>query len=414
MNHKEKASEISELANQHDKWRHSTLNMIASENITSPEILELNSSSLMHKYAEGWPKQRHYQGCKYFDEIELKGIENFSKLFNSDFADLRPISGTNANQAMFFGLTDIGDTLMALHTSDGGHISHAKFGSAGMHGLNVEFFEYNEEEMNIDIDKTAKKIREKEPDLVLFGASLYPFPHPVEELKSVVKEIGGKVAYDGAHVLGLIAGGQFQDPLEEGAMVLTGSTHKTFPGPQGGVILYNEKVAEELQPKIFPGVVSNHHPHHVAGKAFTAAEMLEFGEDYAKQTIENAKKFAEFLSEKGFKVVGESKGYTESHQVIVDVSEEGGGKWAAETLEEANIIQNKNLLPWDPTEKVEDPSGLRLGVQELTRLGMKERQMEEVANFYRRVIIDEEDPSKVGEDVKNFRNQYQEVKYTFE
>ena len=315
---------------------------------------------------------------------------------------------------MFFGLTDVGDTLMALHTSDGGHISHAKFGSAGMHGLNVEFFEYNEEEMNIDIDKTAKKIREVEPDLVLFGASLFPFPHPVEELEPVVKEVGGKVGYDGAHVLGLIAGGQFQDPLREGALVLTGSTHKTFPGPQGGAILYNEEIAQELQPKIFPGVVSNHHPHHVAGKAYTAAEMLEFGDEYAEQTVKNAKKFAEYLSERGFNVVGESKGYTESHQVIVDVSEQGGGKWAAETLEEANIIQNKNLLPWDPTDKVEDPSGLRLGVQELTRLGMKESQMEQVAKFYKRVIIDEEDPDSVSKDVEDFVGNYQEVKYSFD
>lgn len=413
MSFREQASKIKDLAEKHDDWRHSTLNMIASENVTSQDVLEIASSSLMHKYAEGWPKNRHYQGCKYFDEIELKGIELFNKLFGSDFADLRPISGTNANQAMFFGLTDVGDTLMALHTSDGGHISHAEFGSAGMHGLNVEFFEYDNEEMNIDIDKTAKKIRETEPDLVLFGASLFPFPHPVEELAPVVKEVGGNVAYDGAHVLGLIAGGEFQNPLDEGAMVLTGSTHKTFPGPQGGTIIYNEDVAEKIQPKIFPGVVSNHHPHHVAGKALTAAEMLEFGEDYVGQTVKNAKAFGEYMSEKGFNVIAEHKGFTESHQVIVDVSDEGGGEWAAKTLEEANIIQNKNLLPWDPEEKVEDPSGLRLGVQELTRWGMDESDMERVADFYERVILDEEDPGKVKDDVISFVDEFSEVKYAF-
>lgn len=403
---------------EHEKWRSSTINLIASENITSPSVTRAVASGFMHKYAEGWPKQRYYQGCKYVDEVELIGIDLFCRLFKSDFADLRPISGTNANQAAFFGLTQPGDRAIVLHTSHGGHISHMPFGAAGMRGLEVFTWPFDNEAFNIDVDKAAQLIREKEPKIVVFGGSLFPFPHPVKELAPVAKEVGAYVMYDAAHVLGLIAGGQFQDPLREGADLITSSTHKTFPGPQGGVILYRnfgDDVAK-LQWAIFPGVLSNHHLHHMAGKALTAAEMLEFGERYAAQIVRNAKALAEAMAEEGFKVIGEDQGYTKSHQVVVDVSElhEAGGGWAAPLLEEAGIILNKNLLPWDPLEKVNTPSGLRIGVQEMTRVGMMEDDMKEIASFMKRVLIDKEDPKKVEKDVYYFRRQFQKVYYSFD
>ncbi|MCD6558887.1 serine hydroxymethyltransferase [Palaeococcus sp. (in: euryarchaeotes)] len=418
MGYGEYRKKILGFLEDHEKWRGSTINLIASENITSPSVTRAVASGFMHKYAEGWPKQRYYQGCKYVDEVELIGIGLFCELFKSDFSDLRPISGTNANQAAFFGLTQPGDHIISLHTSHGGHISHAGFGSAGMRGLNVHTWPFDNEEFNIDVDKAAKLIREVEPKLVVFGGSLYPFPHPVKELAPVAKEVGAYVMYDAAHVLGLIAGGKFQDPLREGADIITSSTHKTFPGPQGGVIIYNnfgEDVAK-LQWAIFPGVLSNHHLHHMAGKALTAAEMLEYGKAYAEQITKNAKVLAEAMAEEGFKVIGEDKGYTESHQVIVDVSDlhEAGGGWAAPLLEEAGIILNKNLLPWDPLEKVNTPSGLRIGVQEMTRVGMKEDEMREIAHFMKRVLIDKEDPKKVERDVFYFRRNYTRVYYSFD
>ncbi|AIF69074.1 serine hydroxymethyltransferase [Palaeococcus pacificus DY20341] len=418
MSYAEQKDKILGFIEEHEKWRSSTINLIASENITSPTVTRAVASGFMHKYAEGWPKQRYYQGCKFVDEVELIGIGLFCELFKSDFSDLRPISGTNANQAVFFGLTQPGDLIISLHTSHGGHISHAGFGSAGMRGLRVETWPFDNEEFNIDVDKAAQLIREKEPKLVVFGGSLYPFPHPVKELAPVAKEVGAYVMYDAAHVLGLIAGGQFQDPLREGAEIITSSTHKTFPGPQGGVVIYKnfgEDVAK-LQWAIFPGVLSNHHLHHMAGKAITAAEMLEFGKAYAEQIVKNAKALAEAMAEEGFKVIGEHKGYTESHQVIVDVSDlhEAGGGWAAPLLEEAGIILNKNLLPWDPLEKVNTPSGLRIGVQEMTRVGMKEDEMKDIARFIKKVLIDKEDPKKVEKEVFEFRSNYQKVYYSFD
>lgn len=402
---------------KHEEWRRSSLNMIASENITSSAVSRAVASALSHKYAEGWPGARFYQGCTYFDEVELNSNSLFYRLFDAQYVDLRPISGTNANLALFFGLTKPGDTLMALHTSHGGHISHTTFGSAGIRELDVKTFPFDEDAMNIDVDRTIQQIRETSPRLILFGASLFLFPHPISAVVDAAKEVGSLIAYDGAHVLGLIAGKQFQDPLGEGALIITGSTHKTFPGPQGGMIvtrnMENEDLAR-LQWGIFPGVLSNHHLHHVAAKGIAAGEMVDFGKDYALQMCKNAKALASALAEEGLSPLCEHLGYTESHQVVLDVSKHGGGKWVAETLEAANIITNKNLLPWDPIEQSEDPSGLRIGVSELTRLGMAEDDMKDVAALYRKVIIDKEDPSMVAAEVTSMRADFQDVRFCHE
>jgi len=401
----------------HEDWRSKSLNMIASENITSGAVTRAVASGLSHKYAEGWPKARFYQGCKYFDEVELASNSMFYKLFDAQYVDLRPISGTNANMAMFFGLANDGDLLMALHTSHGGHISHTTFGSAGLRCLRVETFPFDNEEMNIDVERMVSDIREKQPKIILFGASLFLFPHPIREAVDAAKEVGATIAYDGAHVLGLIAGKQFQSPLDEGAKVISGSTHKTFPGPQGGLIVTRDlenEVLGKLQWGIFPGVLSNHHLHHVAGKGIAAAEMLEFGEDYAKQVIKNAQALAGAMAAEGFNVLCEHKGYTRSHQVVADVSKDGGGKWVAESLEGANIIINKNLLPWDPIENSDDPSGIRIGVSELTRLGMKEGDMTDVAGFYKEVVKDRRDPRSVAGKVTDFRKGFQDVHYGYD
>ena len=400
----------------HEAWRSRSLNMIASENVTSDAVGRAVASGLSHKYAEGWPGARFYQGCKYFDEIELTGNSLYYRLFDAQYVDLRPISGTNANLAVFFGLASEGDLLMALHTSDGGHISHTNFGSAGIRGLRVETFPFDQNEMNIDPDKLVSDILEKKPKILLFGASLFLFPHPIKEAVDAAAEVGATIAYDGAHVLGLIAGKKFQDPLSEGAKVLTGSTHKTFFGPQGGLIVtrgLDDESLGRVQWGIFPGVLSNHHLHHVAGKAVAAAEMLEFGTSYASQVVKNARALAESLHADGFNVLCEHKGFTESHQVVLDVSALGGGKQVAQDLEDANIISNKNLLPWDPIENSDNPSGLRIGVAELTRLGMKESEMDDVSAFYRQVAIDKKGPEKVGADVAEFRKDFQDIHFGY-
>jgi len=264
--------------------------------------------------------------------------------------------------------------------------------------------------MNIDSDAMIKKILEKKPKIVLFGGSLFLFPHPISEAREAADEVGAKIMYDGAHVLGLIAGSQFQDPFKEGADLISASTHKTFPGPQGGIILCKEELKSDIDEAVFPGVVSNHHLHHLAALGISTAEMLEFGKDYAHQIIKNAKALAANLYEAGFNVFCEDKGFTESHQVVMDVSNLGSASQFAVTLESNNIILNKNLLPWDNVNDTDNPSGIRVGTQELTRRGLKESEMDEVAQFIKRVVIDGEN---VKDEVTEFINQYTTVHYSF-
>ncbi|MHC1567298.1 MAG: serine hydroxymethyltransferase [Candidatus Syntropharchaeia archaeon] len=396
----------------HDLFKNS-LPMIASENITSNTVRKLLASDLSHRYAEGKVGKRFYQGCAFIDRIEESAIHHAKELFRAEYVNVQPISGVNANMAVFFALTEPGDRMIALSLPHGGHVSHAKYSAAGIRKLVVETHPFDEKEMNIDPDKMVKKIRKTKPKIVMFGASLFLFPHPVREAVDAVNEVGAKIVYDGAHVLGLIAGGCFQDPLREGADVLTGSTHKTFPGPQGAIILCKKELGEEIDQAVFPGTVSNHHLHHVAALAVTLIEMREFGEEYARQVVKNAHALAQALYERGFHVLCEEKGFTRSHQIAVDVSTHGGGALVASNLERANIIANKNMLPWD-TEGPENPSGIRFGVQELTRIGMKEAEMKEIADFIERVVLKEEDAGKVKKDVIEFRKEYQKVHYCFD
>jgi glycine hydroxymethyltransferase len=224
------------------------------------------------------------------------------------------------------------------------------------------------------------------------------------------------VNYDGAHVAGLIAGGQFQDPLREGADAMTMSTHKTLFGPQGGMIVSFEKYAEEIKKATFPGMTSNHHLHHVAGKAIAFAEMLEFGKKYASQVVKNAKALAQALSSFGFGVLGEKRGFTQSHQIVLNVLSFGDGGAIEADLEKANIIVNRQIIPGDikAGRNYFHPGGIRLGVAELTRLGMRESEMKQVAEFIKKVVVDKKDKKKVASDVKSFRKNYQKVHYCFD
>ena len=404
---------VDAVVDHHARYRDS-LCMIASENITSTLVRKLASSDLAHRYAEGTVGHRFYQGCEFIDTIEGKAVDLTEKLFKADHANVQPISGVNANLAAFFACTNPGDTIMSLNVPHGGHISHVKYSAAGICGLKTISHPFDAKTMNIDADAMVRGIYENKPKLVLFGASLFLFPHPVAEAREAADDVGATIVYDGAHVLGLIAGGQFQDPLREGADILTGSTHKTFPGPQGAVIMCKKELAQKVDDAVFPGTVSNHHLHHVAGLAVTLAEMEEFGRDYAKQIISNSKALAQSLHELGFNVLCEEQGFTQSHQVVVDVSDIGSGRAVAELLEDANIIANKNLLPWDDVHNIGEPSGLRLGTQELTRIGMKESEMEEIAQIMKRLLIDDVTCEKVKSDVIDLKRNHQYIHYCFD
>jgi glycine hydroxymethyltransferase len=295
-------------------------------------------------------------------------------------------------------------------------------GTAGaVHGLVVEYLPLNYEELNIDIDKTKERVEKlakagTPPKLAMFGGSVFPFPHPIRELTDTFHEVGATIGYDAAHVAGLIAGGVFQDPLREGADVVSLSTHKTFFGPQHGSVLSWEKYAEQIKKATFPGMVSNHHLHALAGVAIACAEMLEFGKDYTRQIVKNSKALGQALHERGFKVLAEHKGFTESHVILIDIIEQGDGGTIEEMLEKGNIIINRNLLPWDikAGRHFMHPGGIRLGTSEVTRLGMKESEMTEIAEFIKRVVIDKESVEKVKKDVAAFRRDYQKVHFCFE
>jgi len=375
----------------------------------------------------GWPGERLYAGTKYIDKIEIITNDILKTLFNSEFADARPISGAVANLAAFTAFSDPGDTMMALSIPRGGHITIGPKrlgGTAGaVHGLEVEYYPFIEEEYRVDIDKTIKKIRDlsregKTPKLAVFGGSVFirKAQAPVKELHDVLREIDCTIMYDGAHVAGLIAGGKFQDPLREGADIMTASSHKTFFGPQRGFIISWEKHAERIKKAVFPGLVSNHHLHSLAGLAIAASEMLQFGRDYAEQVINNARALGSALHDLGFDVIGEAWGFTESHQVVLDVSKQSDGFEVENKLERASIVTNRNLLPWDLRKgrHADRPGGLRIGTSEITRMGMKESEMRQIAELMARVVLKGEEPSKVEEDVAEFRKGFNNIGYTFD
>jgi len=410
---------------EHHDWFNSSIPLIASENIPSPAVREAIMSDFGNRYAEGWPGDRVYAGCIYIDQVEIICNDLAKKVFRSEFADCRATSGVVANLAIYAAFSNPGDYMMAASIPSGGHISHGKkehSGTAGLvHGLNIEHYPFSKEEMTIDVDATKRKIEEmihdgKAPKIGMFGGSLFLFPHPVKELSNFMHDHGMYINYDGAHVAGLIAGGEFQDPLKEGADSMTMSSHKTLWGPQGGIIVSFEKHADVIKKAIFPGNTSSHHLHHVAGKAIALAESLEFGKDYAKQVIKNAKALAEALVGYGFGVLGEKRGYTASHQIAVDVSKFGDGGSVEKNLEMANIILNRQLLPGDikAGRHYMHPGGVRIGVPETTRLGMKQSEMKEIAHFIKRVVVDLQDPRIVAKDVADFRKQFQKVQYAFD
>jgi glycine hydroxymethyltransferase len=403
----------------HEKWFSESLPMIASENLASEPVRRVLSSDLGHRYAEGWPGERVYAGCRYIDQIELEAIALGKKLFRADHIDVRPTSGVVANLAVYSAFTNAGDTMMALSIPNGGHISHGKKdfgGSAGaVHGLEVAYFAFDKEAMNIDVDESKKRI-DALPSLKLamFGCSLFLFPHPVRELEQAIHDKGGVICYDAAHVAGLIAGGQFQDPLREGAQVMTFSTHKVLFGPQGGAIAAHGDYAEPLKKAVFPGMTSNHHLNNVAAKAMVFAEFLQFGRRYAKDVVANAQTLASRLAELGEKVLGEKNGYTKSHQVVLDVTKYSDGGVVEKLLEDQNIICNREPIPGDlkAGRHYTNPGGVRLGVAELTRLGMGRSEMKEIAQLVHLGLAGTKKREVVAS-IKELRRGFQKVKYSF-
>jgi glycine hydroxymethyltransferase len=399
--------------------RHSTrferaIPLIASENLLSPYAKELLVSDFHSRYAEGLPGDRYYEGNEQVDEVETLCLDLAKRLFRCSFADVRPISGTVANFAVLKALAEPGDLVGTCRLADGAHISSAAFGAFGVRGVKPVYYAWDEERMTIDVGRTKEILRAVRPKLCLFGLSLFLFPLPVQELSPTLQEIGARGWYDGAHVLGLIAGGEFQDPLHEGCVVVSASTHKTLPGPQHGILLGNTddpEVPKRLMSAAFPGVTSNHHLHSMAALAVSLAEHLAFGRAYARQVIANAKALGAALHERGFDVLGEKLGFTASHTLAVRVTREGGGEEVSRRLSAAGIITNKNLLPGDTSSK--HPGGIRLGTPEVTRVGMSEKEMVRIAELLDDLLHRGRAPESVATDVAAFKSGFTGLRYCF-
>jgi glycine hydroxymethyltransferase len=392
----------------------SAIPLIASENLLSPYAKELLVSDFHSRYAEGKPGERYYEGNEQVDEVERTCVALARRVFGCSFADVRPISGTVANLAVLKALAEPGAPVATSRLADGAHISSASFGAFGLRGVKPVYYPWDPARFTLDVEGTKKMLRETRPKLALFGLSLFLFPMPIQELSETLREVGAVGWYDAAHVLGLIAGGEFQDPLREGCTVISASTHKTLPGPQHGILLAQTDDAElvkKLESGAFPGVTSNHHLHTMAALAVALAEQVAFGRAYAQQTVRNARALAEALDARGFDVLAKDLGYTRSHTIAVRVEREGGGEVVAKSLAAAGVITNKNLLPGDTSPK--HPSGVRLGTPELTRVGMKEAEMERVADLFDALLHKGRSIDQVRADAALLKRDFTTVQYCF-
>jgi glycine hydroxymethyltransferase len=412
------ADSVLQAVQRNEEWRGKRcLNLLAPEAPTSPTVRRLLSAEIGTRAAEGHIGRvnRWFAGTQYIDEVESLCVELLKRAFRCRYADHRLMGSMLGNMTVYHALTQPGDTIMAAPQPFGGHSSNRLDGPAGTRGLKIVDVPFDNREMDVDLDSFAKIARKEKPRLVAMGMSMTLFPIPVKEMSSIIAEWGGKFYYDGAHQAGLIAGGQFQDPFEEGAVVLTGSAGKTFSGPQSGMILWNDPdLTRPLTEAIFPVLVATHQVNRVAALAVSAAEMLEFGNQYMAQIVKNSQALAKALESRGINILGAHRGYSKTHQVIANVKEFGGGMEVAAKLAMANIITNKNLIPADGPEDWDRPSGLRMGTIEITRLGLMENDMNTIADFFERVLVKEENPATVARDVEDFRLPLQKFYYSFD
>jgi len=412
------AQAVIEAVNKNEQWRgERCINLLAPEAPTSPMVRALLSSEIGTRAAEGHIGRvnRWFAGTQYIDEVEALCVELLKTAFRCNYADHRLMGSMLGNMAVYLALTQPGDAIMSAPQPFGGHSSNRYDGPAGTRGLKIYDVPFNMEELEVDLPAFARAAREHKPRLVVMGMSMTLFPLPVREMSEIIAEWGGKFIFDGAHQAGLIAGGQFQDPLNEGAVILTGSAGKTFSGPQSGMIMWNDsELTKPITDTIFPTLAATHQVNRVAALAVSAAEMIEFGKFYMAQIVKNSKALGKALEQRGIPVLCAHKGYSQSHQVIARVKQFGGGMEVAHRLARANLITNKNLVPEDKPEDWDHPSGLRMGTIEVTRLGMNEEDMETIAGFIARVLVNNEDPETVGGDVMDFRLPKQTLYYNFD
>ncbi|WP_422014791.1 serine hydroxymethyltransferase [Roseateles sp.] len=359
------------------------IELIASENYTSPAVMQAQGSQLTNKYAEGYPGKRYYGGCEYVDVVEQLAIDRLKQLFGAEYANVQPNSGSQANQGVFFALLQPGDTIMGMSLAEGGHLTHGMPLNMSGKWFNVISYGLDANEA-IDYDAMEALAREKKPKLIIAGASAYSLRIDFERFGRIAKEIGAYFMVDMAHYAGLIAAGVYPNPLPH-ADVVTSTTHKSLRGPRGGIILTNkEDIAKKINSAIFPGIQGGPLMHVIAGKAVAFKEALtpEF-KAYQEQVVKNAKVLADTLIERGLRIVS---GGTESHVMLVDLRPKNlTGKEAEAILGAAHMTCNKNGIPNDP-QKPMVTSGIRLGTPAMTTRGFKEEQVRATAHLIADVL----------------------------
>lgn len=399
------------------RWRgDECLNLLAPEAPMSPTVRALLATEVGQRAAEGHigPANRWFAGTRYIDEIEALCVELLKRIFGVRYADHRLVASMIGNLTVYTALTQPGDPIMSLTQPFGGHSSNRSDGPAGVRGLRIHDVPMDPVELEVDIEAFARTARAVRPVVVALGASMTLFPFPVAAIVEVVAEWGGRVFFDGAHQLGLIGGGQFQDPLRDGACVLTGSAGKTFSGPQSGVIVWDDPVlTKPLTDAIFPTLAATHQVNRVAALAAAAAEFLAFGRAYMAQIVANAQALAGALHERGVPMLAAHKGFTRTHQAIADVRPFGGGDPVARRLAEANIVTNKNLIPTDDPADWDHPGGLRIGTTEVTRWGMTEPEMARIADLIADVLFERRTVADVRGDAVDLRRSFPTLRYCF-
>jgi glycine hydroxymethyltransferase len=354
------------------------LEMIASENYTSPAVMQAAGSVLTNKYAEGYPGRRYYGGCQFVDVVEQLAIDRAKQLFGAEFANVQPHSGSQANTAIYLTALEPGDTVLGLDLAHGGHLTHGM--KLNISGMLYHFVSYGvtRDTQRLDFDQVAALAREHRPKLIVAGASAYPREIPHARFAEIAREVGAKLMVDMAHYAGLVAAGLHNSPVPVADFVTT-TTHKTLRGPRAGLCLAKDEYGKTINSRVFPGIQGGPLMHIIAGKAICFGEALrpEF-RDYARQIIENAKALAEALLAGGLKLVS---GGTDNHLLLVDVTPLGiGGKLAEQALDRCGITINKNMIPYDERKPV-DPSGIRVGTPALTTRGMGKSEMRTIGNW---------------------------------
>ena len=368
------------------------LEMIASENFTSPAVMQAVGSVLTNKYAEGYPGRRYYGGCEFVDKVEDIARDRLKAVFGAEHVNVQPHSGSQANAAVYLAAIQPGDTVLAFDLAHGGHLTHGMKLNAS--GVFYKFVHYGvrREDCLLDFDQVARLAREHKPKLIVAGASAYPREIPHGKFAEIAREVGAKLLVDMAHYAGLVAAGIHDNPVPVADFV-TSTTHKTLRGPRGGIAMCREAHAKDLDRSVFPGQQGGPLMHVIAGKAVAFGEALrpDF-KTYAKQVVANAKVLAEGLASGGVKLVS---GGTDNHLMLVDVTPLSiGGKLAEETLDRCGITCNKNMIPYDERKPM-DPSGIRLGTPALTTRGMGGDEMKRIAQWILRALKHTGDESVV-------------------